>query len=435
MATLRLEQLEAHLARELKSLYAIHGDEPLLALEAADAIRARARASGFWERVVLAAERGFDWGELAASAASRSLFGDRRLVELRLAAAKPGADGAEAIEAYCRRLPPDTLTLVTLSRLDKAGQGSPWFRALEREGTVVNVFPVERARLPAWIAARLAQQKQRANPETLQFLADCVEGNLLAAHQEIQKLALLLPAGEIDFDAVRKAVMSVARYDALKLAEAMLSGERLRLARLLEGLRGEGEGLPPRAWVIAEGNPAHLPRANQVDPGFPCDIDGSDRVAIPGIAPGGAGVGRCRDRGRRPGIPACARRGSEVAGDERGGASRRRGPQDRFGVPKRRSPGRNNPREARRRLVPERGPLRQRASRLQRTPLRPGSRCHDYRGRSSRGRVRKDRGVSLAVEERGPVRLRSLVSGRESERLRLRTVALVDRKSTRLNSS
>jgi len=252
MATLRLEQLEAHLARELKSLYVIHGDEPLLALEAADAIRARARASGFSERVVLAAERGFDWGELAASAASRSLFGDKRLIELRLAAAKPGADGAEAIEAYCGRLPPEALTLVTLSRLDKAGQGSPWFKALEREGTVVNVYPVERARLPAWIAARLARQNQRANPETLQFLADCVEGNLLAAHQEIQKLALLLPAGEIDFDAVRKAVMSVARYDALKLAEAMLSGERSRLARMLEGLRGEGEALPRVLWILAE---------------------------------------------------------------------------------------------------------------------------------------------------------------------------------------
>src|SRR5256884_7888108 len=117
---------------------------------------------------------------------------------------------------------------------------------------IVNVEPVDRARLPAWIAARLARQNQRANPETLQYLADCVEGNLLAAHQEIQKLALLLPAGEIDFDAVRKAVMSVARYDALKLAEAMLSGERLRLARMLEGLRGEGEALPRVLWILAE---------------------------------------------------------------------------------------------------------------------------------------------------------------------------------------
>jgi DNA polymerase-3 subunit delta len=252
MATLRLEQLDSHLSHELQPLYAIHGDEPLLALEAADAIRARARASGFSERVVLAPERGFDWGELAASGANRSLFGDKKLIELRLAAGKPGADGAGAIEAFCGRLPPEALTLVTLPRLDKAGQASSWFRALEREGIVVNVYPLERARLPAWIAARLARQKQRANPDTLQFLADCVEGNLLAAHQEIQKLALLLPPGELDFDAVRQAVMSVARYDALKLAEAMLSGERPRLARMLEGLRGEGEAPPRVLWIIAE---------------------------------------------------------------------------------------------------------------------------------------------------------------------------------------
>jgi DNA polymerase-3 subunit delta len=252
MAALRLEQLDAHLSRELRPLYAIHGDEPLLALEAADAIRARASASGFSERVVLAAERGFDWGELGASGASRSLFGDKKLIELRLASGKPGPDGAEAIEAFCGKLPPEMLTVVTLPRLDKAGQASSWFKALERQGIVVNVYPVERARLPAWIAARLARQKQRATPETLQFLTDCVEGNLLAAHQEIQKLALVLPAGELDFEAVREAVMNVARYDSLKLTEAMLSGERSRLARMLEGLRGEGEAPPRVLWILAE---------------------------------------------------------------------------------------------------------------------------------------------------------------------------------------
>jgi len=252
MAALRLEQLEAHLARELESLYVIHGDEALLALEAADAIRSRARACGFSERVVLAAERGFHWGELGASVANLSLFGDKKLIELRLVSGKPGNDGAEAIEAFCARLAPDALGIVTLPRLDKAGQASSWFKALEREGTVVNVYPVERARLPEWIAARLAWQKQSASTETLQFLADCVEGNLLAAHQEIQKLALLLPAGEIDFDAVREAVMNVARYDALKLTEAMLSGERSRLARMLDGLRGEGEAPPRVLWILAE---------------------------------------------------------------------------------------------------------------------------------------------------------------------------------------
>jgi DNA polymerase-3 subunit delta len=252
MTALRSEQLEAHLAREMRALYVIHGDEPLLALEASDAIRARARAAGFSERVVLAAERGFDWNELAASGASRSLFGDKKLVEIRVPSGKPGADGGAAFEAWCAKLPDDALTLVMLPRLDKAGQNSSWFGALERTGVVVNVYAVERARLPEWIASRLARQKQRAAPEAMQFLADCVEGNLLAAHQEIQKLALLAPAGELAFDTVREAVLNVARYDALKLAEAMLAGDRPRLARMLDGLRGEGEAPPRVLWILAE---------------------------------------------------------------------------------------------------------------------------------------------------------------------------------------
>jgi len=252
MPSLRLEQLEGHLARDLGALYVVHGDEPLLSLEAADAIRRKARSMGFSERVVLAAERSFDWSELLASAASPSLFGERKLIELRVPSGKPGAQGAQTIEAFCARLPQDALTIVMLPRLDRAGQSSPWFQALEARGTVVNVFPVERARLPEWIAARLARQKQSAKPETLRFLADSVEGNLLAAHQEIQKLALLLPQGELDFDVVREAVMNVARYDASKLSEAMLSGDRARLARMLEGLRGEGEAPPRVLWLLAE---------------------------------------------------------------------------------------------------------------------------------------------------------------------------------------
>jgi DNA polymerase-3 subunit delta len=252
VTALRSEQLEPHLARELRPLYVIHGDEALLALEAADAIRARARAAGFSERVVLAAERSFDWNEFAASGASRSLFGDKKLVEVRVPSGKPGTDGAAALEAWCAKLPDETLTLVTLPRLDKAGQNSSWFGALENAGVVVNVYPVERGRLPEWIASRLARQKQRAAPETLQFLADCVEGNLLAAHQEIQKLALLAPPGELAFDAVREAVLNVARYDAQKLGEAMLAGDRARLARMMDGLRGEGEAPPRLLWILAE---------------------------------------------------------------------------------------------------------------------------------------------------------------------------------------
>jgi DNA polymerase-3 subunit delta len=252
VSQVRLDQLEPHLERQLAPLYAIHGDEPLLSLEAADRVRARARATGFSQRTVLFAERGFNWAELGAEAASLSLFGDKRLIELRLPSGKPGAEGGAAIEAYCARLPQETVTLILLPRLDKAGQSSAWFQALEQTGVVVNVFPVERARLPPWIAARLARQKQKADAQTLQFLADCVEGNLLAAHQEIQKLALLAPQGDLGFDLVREVVLNVARYDALKLSEAMLSGDAARLTRMLEGLRGEGEAAPRVLWLLAE---------------------------------------------------------------------------------------------------------------------------------------------------------------------------------------
>jgi DNA polymerase-3 subunit delta len=252
MLQLRSEQLDAHLARSLAPLYVIHGDEPLLAMEAADAIRASARAAGRTEREVHTADRGFDWGRLAASAASMSLFASGKLIELRIPSGKPGAEGAAAIEEHCARLPPDAVTLVSLPRLDRAAQSSRWFVRLAEVGVVVNVFPVERRQLALWIGARLARQRQRADAAALGFIADCVEGNLLAAHQEIQKLGLLHPEGELAFEQVRDAVLDVARFEVSQLSEAMLAGDRARLARVLDGLAGEGEPAPRVLWVMAE---------------------------------------------------------------------------------------------------------------------------------------------------------------------------------------
>ncbi|MCG6877009.1 MAG: DNA polymerase III subunit delta [Betaproteobacteria bacterium] len=249
---LRAEQLEGDLARRLHPLYVIHGDEPLLALEAADAVRARSRANGFTEREVLLAERSFDWSQLTMSAAGMSLFGDKKLIELRIPSGKPGTDGAAAIQAHCRGLPPDTTTLVTLPRLDRQGQNSAWFGALSDAGAVVNVYPIERTKLPQWIAARLARQKQRAGTEAIEFLVECVEGNLLAAHQEIQKLGLLYPEGELTLDQVRDAVLDVARFNVYQLTEAVLGGDALRLARVLDGLAGEGEPPLRVLWVMSE---------------------------------------------------------------------------------------------------------------------------------------------------------------------------------------
>lgn len=249
---LRADELERHLARKLAALYLIHGDEPLQSLEAADAIRSAARAQGYSEREVLTAERGFDWNLLEASGANLSLFSSKKLIELRIPGGKPGTEGAAAIVQYCAAPIPDMLTIVSLPRLERRSQDSAWFQALTRGGVLINTFQVERAQLPQWIAARLARQKQTAGRETLQFLADCVEGNLLAAHQEIQKLGLLLPPGELAFEAVRSAVLNVARYDAFKLNEAMLAGDSARLARMLDGLKSEGEAPPKLLWVLAE---------------------------------------------------------------------------------------------------------------------------------------------------------------------------------------
>jgi DNA polymerase-3 subunit delta len=249
---LRAEQLEAHLARGLSPIYAIHGDEPLLALEAADAVRAAARKAGFGDREVFEPGRHFDWSEFQHSTASLSLFGGRKIVELRLASGKPGADGGAALAAYCGHPGPDILLLVSLPRLERATQASAWFSALSRAGVLVDVWPVERARLPAWIAERLARQKQRAPREALEFLADRVEGNLLAAHQEVQKLALLAPEGEVSVEQLREVVANVARYDAYTACEAMLAGDAGRYVRVIDGLKSEGEAPSLVLWALSE---------------------------------------------------------------------------------------------------------------------------------------------------------------------------------------
>ncbi len=249
---LRSEQLEAHLARDLSPVYVIHGDEPLLALEAADAVRAAARKHGYTDREVFEPGRHFDWSELRHAFATLSLFGGRKIVELRLATGKPGAEGAAAIAACCERPAPDILLLVSLPRLDRATQGSAWFGALSRAGAVVDIYPVERARLPAWIAGRLARQKQRAPREALELLAERVEGNLLAAHQEVQKLALLAPEGEIGLEALRQAVANVARYDAYAACEAMLAADPARYVRIIDGLKSEGEAPSLVLWALSE---------------------------------------------------------------------------------------------------------------------------------------------------------------------------------------
>ena len=208
-------------------------------MESMDSIRRAARQQGYDERQTLLVERGFNWGQLAASGQAMSLFASRRLLEIHIPSGKPGTDGSKALQAYVANLPPDTLTLITLPRIDRKDQGA-WFRTLEESAVMILVYPVELEKLPAWIGRRLAAQSQQADSEILEFISSQVEGNPLAAHQEIQKLGLLLPPGRLDAEAVRVAVLNVSRYDAFQLGDAILAGDTERAARVLDGLRAEG---------------------------------------------------------------------------------------------------------------------------------------------------------------------------------------------------
>ena len=249
---LAIRQLDAHLKKGMGALYAVHGAEALLALEAADRIRDAARKSGATEREIFFAEPGTDWSKLGASAANLSLFASKRLVEIRIPTGKPGAEGGKAIAAYCQRLPEDAVTLVLLPELDWQALKTAWFSALESAATVVEAKPVTRDELPEWLAERLSRQGQKASVETLEWLAERVEGNLLAAKQEVEKLALLLPKGEIALEAIREAVTDVSRFERDALIDAMHAGDSARVARVVDSLKAEGEPLPLLLWTLSE---------------------------------------------------------------------------------------------------------------------------------------------------------------------------------------
>ena len=249
---LKAEQLAAHLERELKPIYLVYGDEPLLVIEAADAIRAAARSRGFDEREVLTAIAGFNWTQLHQAAGNMSLFGGRQLIDLRIPTGKPGRDGSAAIQEYCARPSPDALLLVTLPGLDWSEEKAAWVKALSEAGVAITPIPPGLAELPAWIARRLQRQKQTADADALRFIAERVEGNLIAAHQEILKLGLLYPEGTLSLPQVQEAVLNVARYDLDGLREAYLAGDAARFSRTLDGLQQEGEAPPLVLWALTE---------------------------------------------------------------------------------------------------------------------------------------------------------------------------------------
>jgi len=257
---LALTQIQAHLQKGLRSLYTLHGDEALLVQEAADAIRAAARSQGFTERSVhVVSGAHFDWSEVLAAGGSMSLFADKQLLEIRIPTGKPGKEGSPMIQQLAQTAEGNdsTLTLFILPRLDNATKKGAWFGALDQYGVTVQIDSLERAQLPQWIAQRLKLQGQsvvagQEGQNCLQFFADRVEGNLLAAHQEIQKLGLLYPAGELTQYQVESAVLNVARYDVFKLSESVLSGQVARVQRMLDGLQAEGEAAVLVHYTLAE---------------------------------------------------------------------------------------------------------------------------------------------------------------------------------------
>jgi DNA polymerase-3 subunit delta len=245
-------ELRNHLKSHLSTLYIVHGDEALLNLEAADLIRRTAKSKGFEDRVILAAENRFDWSKLKEQSQSVSLFSSNKIVDLRIPSGKPGKLGSDALQTYVKHLPENTITLITLPTLDRSSKSSKWFSGLRSTGVSVEVKKIYREQLPSWIANRLKRQNQTMEQSGLQLIAERVEGNLIAAHQEILKLRLLLPEGRLLTKDVRNAVVDVARFDPFDLGPAILNGNKAHLIRILRGLEKEGLAPPLVLWVIAE---------------------------------------------------------------------------------------------------------------------------------------------------------------------------------------
>ena len=248
---LTLDALTGHLAERLLPAYLISGDEPLLAGEAADAVRERARVAGFTERNVHFIERASDWADVRAAAATLSLFASRRLLEIRMASAKPGVAGNAALVALLERGDPDTLFLILAPRLDRDAQNADWVRALQTRGAWLALWPVPPERLVGWLKARASRLGLQPSESALEILAARSEGNLLAAHQELQKLALAGYSGTITPEVMLAGVADSARFDVFQLGEAALAGDAARALRMLAGLRAEGTEPTLVLWALA----------------------------------------------------------------------------------------------------------------------------------------------------------------------------------------
>lgn len=250
MAKLRPDQLSSTLNKTLATVYLVSGDEPLLIQETCDQIRKAARQQGFTEREIFHAETSFDWNQLLASANSMSLFADKKIFEIRMPNGKPGDKGTKAIQEYLESPSPDNLLLVITEKLDSSTQKSKWVKAIEDNGTHVQIWPIPSSQLPRWIATRLQQAGLSADQNAIDLLASRIEGNLLAAVQEIEKLALLTTNKHINYELMASAVADSARYDVFGLADKALHGDARAAAKTLQGLKGEGTDVITLLWAV-----------------------------------------------------------------------------------------------------------------------------------------------------------------------------------------
>ena len=238
---LNFNQLTGHLESQLAPVYLLSGDEPFQLDEAARLIRETAKAQGYTERQVFHVDRSFEWDQLTHSADSLSLFAERKLIELRIPGAKPGDKGSKALVAYTEQLPEDNLLLIVSGKLESAQSRSKWFKAIDAVGATLAVWPLEIQRLPAWLKQRMQIRGLQPSEDALTILAEQVEGNLLAADQELEKLLMLYGEGPVSAEQVIEAVSDSARFDSFALVDAALEGDALRLSRILHGLKSEGE--------------------------------------------------------------------------------------------------------------------------------------------------------------------------------------------------
>jgi len=248
---IRTDQLAQQLENKLSPVYLISGDEPLQVMEAADQVRAKARALGFSERTVLDVDKDFDWNTLTAESNSLSLFAEQRILELRIPTGKPGKQGGAALVEYSKRPAEDTVLIIVAGKLDKASTNTKWFKALDALGVTLQCWPVDSYALPAWIENRCIQKGLHPDKEAVRLLVEKVEGNLLAAAQEIEKLRLLVDTDKLDAEQVAKAVVDSSRFNIYDLSDAALSGNISKTSHIINGLQAEGVEVVLALWAMS----------------------------------------------------------------------------------------------------------------------------------------------------------------------------------------